>query len=55
MHFVNSPTGKELRLRGFNARIVEAGAVRPGDVVRVARRGGLDDQTDASARSAIPV
>jgi MOSC domain-containing protein YiiM len=55
MHFVNSPAGKQLRLRGFNARIVEAGVIRPGDVVRVVRRGGLDDQTGASARSALPV
>ena len=39
MHFVNSEVGSELRLRGFNARVVEAGAVRPGDVVRVLRRG----------------
>jgi hypothetical protein len=42
MLFVNSATGKELRLRGFNARVVETGTVRPGDVVRVVRRGGLD-------------
>ena len=39
MLFVNSEVGSELRLRGFNARVVEAGAVRPGDVVRVLRRG----------------
>ena len=43
--FVNSETGRALRLRGFNARIVEPGRVRPGDAVRVVRRGGLDDQT----------
>ena len=53
--FVNSETGKHLRLRGFNARVVEAGVVRPGDVVRVVRRGGLDDQTDSSARGAVSV
>lgn len=34
MEFVNSPVGKELRLRGLNARVVESGTVRPGDVVR---------------------
>jgi MOSC domain-containing protein YiiM len=34
MEFVNSPVGKELRLRGFNARVVTAGEVRPGDAVR---------------------
>lgn len=39
MRFVNSETGQALRLRGFNARVVESGSVRPGDVVRVVRRG----------------
>lgn len=33
MEFVNSPVGKELRLRGFNARVVTSGTVRPGDKV----------------------
>lgn len=32
--FVNSPAGKELRLRGLNARVVTPGPVRPGDLVR---------------------
>jgi hypothetical protein len=36
MEFVNSPVGKELRLRGFNARVVTPGLVHPGDVVRKA-------------------
>jgi len=40
MLFVNSEIGKALRLRGFNARVVQGGIVRPGDVVRVLRRGG---------------
>jgi MOSC domain-containing protein len=31
--FVNSELGKELRLRGFNARVVTGGTVRPGDKV----------------------
>ncbi len=51
MHFVNSETGKALRLRGFNARVVESGRVRPGDVVRVVRRGGLVDQTELPAKA----
>ena len=34
MRFVNSPLGRELRLRGLNARVVVAGPVRPGDPVR---------------------
>ena len=45
--FINEPTGKALRLRGFNARVVEAGPVRPGNVVRVVRRGGLDGRTES--------
>lgn len=32
--FVNSDAGKEMRLRGFNARVVAGGTVRPGDPVR---------------------
>ena len=34
MRFVNSPVGRELRLRGLNARVVVAGTVRPGDEIR---------------------
>jgi hypothetical protein len=34
LRFVNSPTGRELRLRGLNARVVVAGTVRQGDDVR---------------------
>jgi MOSC domain-containing protein YiiM len=34
MHFVNSPTGKGLRLRGLNARVVRAGRIRVGDTIR---------------------
>ena len=34
MRFVNSPTGRALRLRGLNARVVQAGRVQPGDDVR---------------------
>jgi MOSC domain-containing protein YiiM len=32
--FVNSPDGRELRLRGANCRVVVAGSVRQGDVIR---------------------
>jgi hypothetical protein len=55
MLFVNSETGKQLRLRGFNARVVEAGPVRPGDVVRVVRRGGLDEETETHTEVASAV
>lgn len=34
MRFVNSGTGRRLRLRGLNARVVVPGTVRPGDEVR---------------------
>jgi hypothetical protein len=32
--FVNSGVGKELRLRGVNARVVVPGTIRQGDVIR---------------------
>ena len=32
--FVNSEAGREMRLRGLNARVVTGGVVRPGDPVR---------------------
>ena len=32
--FVNSPEGKQLRLRGLNAKVVQAGTLRVGDVAR---------------------
>jgi MOSC domain-containing protein YiiM len=34
LRFVNSRTGRALRLRGLNARIVVSGTVRSGDVAR---------------------
>lgn len=34
MKFVNSELGRELRLRGLNAKVVQSGVVRIGDVVR---------------------
>jgi MOSC domain-containing protein YiiM len=34
LKFVNSAVGRELNLRGINARIVTGGAVRTGDVIR---------------------
>jgi MOSC domain-containing protein YiiM len=36
MKFVNSAEGRELRLRGVNARVVEPGTIRTGDPVRKA-------------------
>jgi hypothetical protein len=34
MQFVNSPRGKELRMRGLNAKVVRAGRIHAGDPVR---------------------
>ena len=34
LRFVNSQTGRELRLRGANCRVVVAGTVRPGDTIK---------------------
>jgi MOSC domain-containing protein YiiM len=34
MKFVNSPVGRELHLRGINARVIQAGVVRVGQMVR---------------------
>jgi hypothetical protein len=34
LKLVNAPIGRELRLRGLNARVVVPGTVRPGDEIR---------------------
>jgi hypothetical protein len=34
MKFVNSPLGKELHLRGINAKVVQSGTIQVGDVAR---------------------
>lgn len=34
LKFVNSPVGKQLHLRGINAKVVQPGVVRVGDVVK---------------------
>jgi MOSC domain-containing protein YiiM len=34
LRWINSPTGRELRMRGMNATIVESGTVRVGDAIR---------------------
>ena len=33
MKFVNSPLGRQLQLRGINARVVQAGTVRAGELI----------------------
>jgi len=37
MKFVNSPLGRQLQLRGINARVVRPGVIRVGDVAKKAR------------------
>lgn len=34
--FVNSALGKQLRLRGINAKVIQSGVIRVGDIVRKA-------------------
>jgi MOSC domain-containing protein YiiM len=34
MKFVNSPEGKRLHLRGINARVIQAGTIRVGDLAQ---------------------
>ena len=34
LRFINSPVGRELNMRGINARVVEPGRVRCGDAIR---------------------
>ncbi|HVG07177.1 MAG TPA: MOSC domain-containing protein [Thermoanaerobaculia bacterium] len=34
LKFVNSPLGRELHLRGINARVVQPGVIRTGDLAR---------------------
>ena len=37
--FVNSPVGRELNLRGINARVVKPGVIRTGDLVKKCLHG----------------
>ncbi len=34
LKFVNSPIGKQLRLRGMNAKVVQSGVIRVGEMVK---------------------
>jgi hypothetical protein len=44
LKFVNSPVGRELRLRGVNARVVVSGTVRVGDAIGKRAAGHPSDQ-----------
>jgi hypothetical protein len=39
MRFVNSPIGTQLHLRGINAKVVQPGVIRVGDVAKIIQRG----------------
>jgi hypothetical protein len=41
MKFVNSPVGRELNLRGINAKVVQGGTIATGDAINVARPRNL--------------
>jgi len=41
MKFVNSSAGRELRLRGINAKVVQPGMIRVGDVAKKLATGGI--------------
>jgi putative acetyltransferase len=51
MRFVNSPLGRQLQLRGINARVVRPGTIRIGDSVRKTTVGAT---TVASAQALAP-
>ena len=34
LRWINSPLGRDLRLRGVNARVVRGGVVRVGDLIQ---------------------
>ena len=42
LQFISSPIGKQLNMRGINARVVQPGVIRVGDVVRKAVVEGID-------------
>jgi hypothetical protein len=45
MKFVNSPVGRSLNLRGINAKVVQSGSIRVGDVVRKMAAGCPEQHT----------
>lgn len=47
MKFVNSTVGRELNLRGINARVIRPGLIRVGDVARKIRHGQEEGAPDA--------
>jgi hypothetical protein len=54
MRFVNSALGRELRLRGMNAKVVVEGTVHPGDAIRKLPADAAADPTGESAEAPAP-
>lgn len=50
MRFVHSGTGRSMRLRGVNAKVVLPGRIRPGDRVVVSRRAIASDPAPERVR-----
>jgi hypothetical protein len=49
MKFVNSPLGRELNLRGINARVVQPGIIRAGDTAKKVRLSPDEKRQSTSA------
>jgi hypothetical protein len=52
MTFVNSVVGRELNLRGINARVVRPGVIRVGDVARKIRHDSNQEEVTSEVASA---
>jgi hypothetical protein len=50
LRFVNSPAGRELNLRGVNAKVIAGGVVRPGDSIQKAPAARLLQQRPQGER-----
>ncbi len=51
LRFVNSRAGRELRLRGMNAKVVRSGPVRTGDLVQKINEPGVPVGAGQSSRA----
>lgn len=52
MKFVNSGVGRELNLRGINARVIRRGVIRVGDTARKIRRDSNQEEVASEVTSA---
>ncbi len=53
MRFVNSRIGRQLRLRGMNTRVAQAGVVRVGDRATVSRRSSAPGVADVATAAGV--